>query len=42
MPDEYKRENTLEAYRTFYILDKIGIKKLKYNKLNNTPKWIKK
>ena len=42
MPEEYKRENTLEAYRTFYILDKIGIKKLNYNKLNNTPKWIKK
>ena len=41
MPDEYKSNNTIEAYRNFYIKDKIGIKKLNYNKLNNIPKWIK-
>lgn len=41
MPDEYKKENTLEAYKEFYIKDKIGIKKLNYNKLNNKPEWIK-
>jgi hypothetical protein len=40
MPDEYKTNNTIEAYRNFYIKDKIGIKKLNYKKLNNTPKWI--
>lgn len=40
MPIEYKKEDTIEAYRDFYIKDKIGIKKLNYNKLNNTPKWI--
>ena len=42
MPDEYKSNDTIEAYRNFYIKDKIGIKKLNYNKLNNTPEWIKK
>lgn len=42
MPEEYKMEDTIEAYRNFYIKDKIGIKKLNYKKLNNTPEWIKK
>jgi hypothetical protein len=42
MPDQYKLPNVIEAYRKFYIEDKIGIKKLNYNKLNNTPEWIKK
>jgi hypothetical protein len=42
MPEEYKMDDTIEAYRNFYIKDKIGIKKLNYNKLNNTPEWIKK
>jgi len=41
MPDEYKKDDTIEAYREFYILDKLGIKNLGYKKLNNTPKWIK-
>jgi hypothetical protein len=41
MPIEYKMEDTLAAYRNFYILDKIGVKKLNYNKLNNKPEWIK-
>ena len=41
MPDEYKRVDAIDAYREFYIKDKIGIKKLNYNKLNNTPEWIK-
>lgn len=40
MPDEYKTDDTIKAYRDFYIKDKLGIKKLNYNKLNNTPKWI--
>ena len=33
--------NTIEAYKRFYIEDKIAVKKLNWNKLNNTPKWIK-
>lgn len=41
MPEEYKKQDTLEAYRNFYILDKIGVKKLNYNKLNNQPEWTK-
>lgn len=41
MPDEYKTNDTIEAYRNFYIKDKIGIKKLNYKKLNNKPEWIK-
>jgi hypothetical protein len=42
MPDEYKQTDALEAYRNFYVKDKILIKKLNYNKLNNTPEWIRK
>jgi hypothetical protein len=42
MPDEFKRQDTIEAYKTFYIEDKIKIKKLNWNKLNNQPEWIKK
>jgi hypothetical protein len=40
MPDEYKKNDTVEGYRTYYIEDKIKIKQLTYNKLNNTPGWI--
>ena len=42
MPDEYKKEDTVEGYKTYYIEDKIKNKQLSYNKLNNTPEWIKK
>jgi hypothetical protein len=42
MPDEYKHDDTIEAYKTFYVEDKIKIKKLNWNKLNNAPIWIKK
>jgi len=42
MPDEYKKANAIEGYKTYYIEDKIKIKKLNYNKLNNTPEWIKR
>ena len=41
MPEEFKQENTIEAYKRFYIEDKIAVKKLNWNKLNNKPKWIK-
>ena len=40
MPDEFKMKDTIEAYKNFYINDKIKIKKLTYNKLNNKPEWI--
>ena len=42
MPDKYKKEDTVEGYKTYYIEDKIKNKQLSYNKLNNTPEWIKK
>ena len=42
MPDEYKKEDTVEGYKIYYIEDKIKNKQLSYNKLNNTPEWIKK
>lgn len=42
MPEEYKMEDTLEAYKRFYILDKVGVKGLDWKKLNNKPEWIKK
>ncbi len=40
MPDIYKTENTIMSYRKFYIEDKIKIKKLNWNKLNNIPLWV--
>jgi len=40
MPEEFKKENTIEAYKNFYINDKIKIKKLDWKKLNNKPEWV--
>jgi len=40
MPDEYKDNDTIKAYRKFYVLDKIGVKGLGWKKLGNTPAWI--
>jgi len=40
MPDIYKKADTIEAYKNFYIKDKIGIKKLDWKKLNNKPGWV--
>jgi hypothetical protein len=42
MPDEYKKNNAIEGYKTYYIEDKIKNKQLTYNKLNNIPEWIRK
>jgi len=39
MPDVYKNSDAIKAYRKFYILDKVGVKGLKWSKLNNTPEW---
>lgn len=41
MPDIYKKSNTIEAYKDFYVKDKIAIKKLDWKKLNNKPGWVK-
>jgi hypothetical protein len=40
MPDEFRGPDTLEAYKKFYILDKVKIKKLDWKKLNNKPEWV--
>lgn len=40
MPDEYKRPDTVEAYKVFYVLDKVKIKNLGWKKLNNQPDWV--
>jgi hypothetical protein len=40
MPDQFKQQDTIQAYRTFYVQDKVKIKQLKWNKLNNQPTWI--
>lgn len=40
MPEQFKTNNTIEAYKTFYILDKVGVKGLNWNKLNNKPSWV--
>lgn len=40
MPDVYKKLNTIEAYKDFYINDKVAVKKLGWNKLNNKPIWV--
>ena len=42
MPEEFRKENTVEAYKNFYINDKVKVKKLDWKKLNNKPEWIKK
>lgn len=40
MPDEFKNSNTVEAYKKFYILDKVKVKNLDWKKLNNRPEWV--
>ncbi len=39
MPDEFKRKDTIEAYRIFYIEDKIKVKNLNWKKQNIVPNW---
>jgi len=39
MPDEYKDNDTIKAYRKFYVLDKVGVKGLGWKKTNNVPNW---
>jgi hypothetical protein len=40
MPDIYQKQDTIEAYKTFYIEDKVKIKNLSWKKLNNKPNWV--
>jgi len=40
MPEEFRKENTVEAYKNFYINDKVKVKKLDWKKLNNKPEWM--
>jgi hypothetical protein len=39
IPIELQLPDTIDAYKNFYIKDKIAIKKLSWKKLNNTPAW---
>lgn len=39
MPDEYKDNDTIKAYRKFYVLDKVSVKGLGWKKTNNVPNW---
>ncbi len=41
MPEEFKRSNTIEAYKNFYVYDKIAVKGLGWKKIpNNKPLWV--
>lgn len=40
MPEEFKHEDTVVAYRQYYVGDKIP-KGLGWNKIGNTPSWAK-
>ena len=40
IPEQYKRGSAIDGYKTYYIEDKIKIKQLNWNKLNNKPTWI--
>jgi hypothetical protein len=40
MPNEYKHQDAVKAYREFYIKDKIAIKGLSYKRTKNTPEWL--
>jgi hypothetical protein len=40
MPETYQKQDTIEAYKTFYIEDKVKIKNLSWKKLNNKPNWV--
>ena len=41
MPEQYRDADIITAYKKFYIEDKIGVKGLSWNKLNNAPDWVK-
>jgi hypothetical protein len=40
MPEQYRGIDTITAYKTFYIEDKVKIKNLSWKKLNNKPNWV--
>ena len=41
MDEKFRKEDTVEAYKNFYINDKVKVKQLSWNKLNNKPEWVK-
>jgi len=40
MPEIYQKQDTIKAYKTFYIEDKVKVKNLSWKKLNNKPNWV--
>jgi hypothetical protein len=41
MPDQYKKENAIQAYRTFYVKDKLMVKGLDWKKIpEKKPLWV--
>jgi len=40
MPDAYKREDTVDAYRAFYAVEKIAGLGLSYAKAQSRPEWL--
>jgi hypothetical protein len=41
MPEEFRKKDTIEAYKNFYINDKIAIKGLDWKKIpNKKPLWV--
>jgi hypothetical protein len=41
MPDHYKKNDAIDAYRNFYVKDKLAIKKLDWKKIpEKKPLWV--
>ena len=41
MPDQYKKDNAIDAYRNFYVKDKLAVKKLDWKKIpEKKPLWV--
>lgn len=40
MPDEYKNDNAVKAYRDYYLYEKTKLSKFSYSKLDNMPIWL--
>ena len=41
MPDQYKKDDAIDAYRNFYVKDKLAVKKLDWKKIpEKKPLWV--
>jgi hypothetical protein len=40
MPEDYKNQDTVKAYRDFYLYDKVLTKGLNYNRSERVPEWL--